>query len=90
MAGKELKPRTPEMKGLEECIMDMRGITWDLRKKRREVLLRLSVHDIMEAADSLKAASDGAALVTIAGRQSMEKEKAFLERKGFRITDISI
>ena len=90
MVGRDLRPKTPGAKALEECIWDIKGLTRDLKKKRREILLKLTVYDIIKAAAALKAASEGSVLVSIAGRQSIEKEKTFLEQKGFRVTDISI
>jgi len=90
LVGRDLRPKTPGAKALEECIKDIKGLTSELRKKRREILLKLTVHDIMEAAESLKAVSGSAVLTSIAGRQAIKKEKSFLKQKGFRITDISI
>ena len=90
MVGRDLKPKTPGAKALEECVRDMKGLTWELKKKRREILQKLTVHDIMESAAALKSASEKAALVTIAGRQAVKKEKSFIKQKGFRVTDLSI
>ena len=90
MVGRDLKPKTPGAKALEECVRDMKGLTWELKKKRREILQKLTVHDIMESAAALRSASEKAALVTIAGRQSVKKEKSFIRQKGFKITDLSI
>ncbi|MBQ3648057.1 MAG: insulinase family protein [Spirochaetia bacterium] len=90
MVGRDLRPKTPGARALEECVRDIKGLTWALKKKRRDILQKLTVHDIMEAASALKAASDKAALVTIAGRQAVEKEKAFIKQEGFKITDLSI
>jgi hypothetical protein len=44
----------------------------------------------MESAAALRSASEKAALVTIAGRQAVKKEKSFIKEKGFKITDLSI
>ena len=90
MVGRDLKPKTPGAKALEECVRDMKGLTWELKKKRREILQKLTVRDIMESAVALRSASEKAALVTIAGRQSVKKEKSFIRQKGFKITDLSI
>ena len=90
MVGRDLKPKTPGAKALEECVRDMKGLTWELKKKRREILQKLTVRDIMESAAALKSVSEKAALVTIAGRQSVKKEKSFIRQKGFKITDLSI
>ncbi len=90
MVGRDLKPKTPGAKALEECVRDMKGLTWKLKKKRREILQKLTVRDIMESAAALRSASEKAALVTIAGRQAVKKEKSFIKEKGFKITDLSI
>ena len=90
MVGRDLKPKTPGAKALEECVRDMKGLTWELKKKRREILQKLTVRDIMESAAALESASEKAALVTIAGRQAVKKEKSFIKEKGFKITDLSI
>lgn len=90
MVGRDLKPKTPGAKALEECVRDMKGLTWELKKKRREILQKLTVHDIMESAAALRSASEKAALVTIAGRQTVKKEKSFIKQKGFRVNDLSI
>ena len=90
MVGRDLKPKTPGAKALEECVRDMKGLTWELKKKRREILQKLTVRDIMESAAALRSASEKAALVTIAGRQAVKKEKSFIKEKGFKITDLSI
>ena len=90
MVGRDLRPKTPGAKALEECVRDVKGLSWELKKKRRQILRNLTIHDIIESASALKSASSKAALVTIAGRQSVKKEKTFLKQKGFRITDISI
>ena len=75
---------------LEECIRDIKGLSTELKKKRREILLKLTDHDIIKTAESLKDTCGGSVLVSIAGHQAMKKEKSFLKQKGFRITDISI
>ncbi len=90
MVGRDLKPKTPGAKALEESVRDMKGLTWELKKKRREILQKLTVRDIMESAAALRSASEKAALVTIAGRQAVKKEKSFIKEKGFKITDLSI
>ena len=90
MVGRDLRPKTPGAKALEECVRDVKGLSWELKKKRRQILRNLTIHDIIESAAALKSASDKAGLVTIAGRQAMKKEESFLKQKGFRITDISI
>ena len=90
MVGRDLRPKTPGAKALEECVRDLKGLSWELKKKRREILQKLTVHDIMETAAALKAASEKAALVTIAGRQSVKKEESFIKQRGFRVTDLSI
>ena len=90
MVGRDLRPKTPGAKALEECVRDMKGLTWELKKKRREILQKLTVRDIMESAAALESASEKAALVTIAGRQAVKKEKSFIKEKGFKITDLSI
>ncbi|MBR4159028.1 MAG: hypothetical protein IKT97_03085, partial [Spirochaetia bacterium] len=90
LVGRDLRPKTPGAKALEECIRDLKGLTAELKKKRREILLKLKDHDIIKTAASLKAVCDGSVLVSIAGQQAMKKEKSFLKQKSFRITDISI
>ena len=90
LVGRDLRPKTPGARALEECIRDIKGLTSELKKKRRKILLNLTVHDIIKSAASLRTVSDSAVLVSIAGRQVVEKEKRFLGKKGFRITDISI
>ncbi len=90
MVGRDLRPKTPGAQALEECVRDIKGLTWELKKKRRQILLNLTIHDIIESATELKSASDNAALVTLAGRQTVDKEKSFLKQKGFKITELSI
>ena len=90
LVGRDLRPKTPGARALEECIRDIKGLSTELKKKRREILLKLTDHDIIKTAESLKDTCGGSVLVSIAGHQAMKKEKSFLKQKGFRITDISI
>ncbi|MBR4796723.1 MAG: insulinase family protein, partial [Spirochaetia bacterium] len=90
LVGRDLRPKTPGARALEECIRDIKGLSTELKKKRREILLKLTDHDIIKTAESLKDTCGGSVLVSIAGHQAMKKEKSFLKQKGFRITEISI
>ena len=90
LAGQELKPKSPANRGLGDCIRDMRGITFDIRKKRLELLLKLSVNDIIETAEVLRKNGDRESCTVIAGKGSVSKEKKFLEKNGFKRIKISI
>jgi len=88
MAGESLKPLSPGNLGFLECQRDMNGTTYELRKKRREVLLKLSVNDIIDSARYLLKEIENSSVATIAGKESLKKEKDFLKKREFKITKI--
>lgn len=90
LSGNELRPFAPGRKGLIDCIRDMRGITWELRKKRRQLLLNLSAGDIISAAERLSGCFSLSAASVIAGKECAEKESGFLNKRNCRKINIPV
>lgn len=90
LAGQELRPKSPSLLGLSQCVRDFRGITYEIRKKRLESLLGLSMKDITDTIEVLRNNGDKEACVVIAGKDSVKKEKKFLDENRFKKIKISI
>lgn len=90
LAGQELRPKSPAGNGLNQCIRDMRGITYEIRKKRMEHLLGLTLKDITDTMEVLRNNGDKESCTVIAGKGSVKKEKKFLDKNGFNKIKISI
>lgn len=90
LAGQELYPVAPGRKGFRFVLMELDGRSYEVRKKRLEILLKLSVNDIINTARELLSYLDKSALAVVAGRSSAEKEKIFLQQHNYIYTYLSI
>ncbi|MCL2792228.1 MAG: insulinase family protein [Spirochaetaceae bacterium] len=80
--GKEIRPVSPEEKGIVNALRKIYGVNDDLRQKNRDIMLAATTKNILDAANRLKAQYEAASRCVIAGSDPYKKyEKYFIQNK---------
>ena len=88
--GKEIRPVSPEERGVINTLRKIYGLSDNLRQKNRDIMLATTAKNISDTANRLKAQYETASKCAIAGADSFKKYEKYFTQNKFQKIDLKI